>query len=379
MNAINFIKKYHKKYIGIIHNSIYDEKNHNYEYYLLKYFYKINYLNNQFVILKNKNYSKDELKLFKEKYFNNNNDILINHNDFIIYINNDFIILDEYLLNNIIHNIKETVFYKIYCKNIILNFNDNINIFNIIIYGLSLFSDNIILKNNNIDYIIFNNNKIILETNINKLTITKDIFIVFNNYKINNLDIKLSNFDNVKQILNYNNYDFNYINSLKINIIDLDLKDFKYIECFNNIIELAKKFNSVNELIIRYYNNNENSLIKNTLLDLKNLHLNILTTLEFLNIINIKNIKKFIILLNLSYSYNITHYYNNNKIFKFFINDEEVNINNNDIFDFNNPDELIINNNNNDIFDFSNPDELIINNNNRFNSLNIIDNNIYLK
>ena len=485
MNAINFINKYKKPYIGIINNLYYDNNNHNYDYYYNKYYYNIKYkkYNNENTInILKINYNEEEIiKEFNEKKLNYNNYYNIKINDYNLLLNfiNDYIIFDDYLLNEIIKKICNDInnikyIMNICCKNIIINISNNyindyindnkqiyykniilqlygdnikykkssikineikcknfisteyincyrfwcnnfinynkplyiyefniyhkfINYYNIIddinninnikhiincnyynndlrniidlinnykISSLFIYKDNTnIISNNNIKNIIINNKNIqtiILQSNIKNLLLDKNIFINFNNYTIENININFT-----LDILNFNNYSIEYLNKLNINEIYYnDLKFIKQLDYnkinINELLELINlllKFKSINKLHINNYYLQYDIINKNNLIiDFKNLKLNELKLENLLNLINIKNINKITIILQQYIKRSI--FINNNKIIN--------NINNliNDKFE---------------LFNIINKELHIYNKNNKFNLLKIINNDLYFE
>lgn len=384
MEAIKFIKKYKKPYIGKIDNLYYDNKNHNYEYYYNKNYFTIKYfyyeldnlLSNEITYF-NDNKMKNIINEYKLNNNNliNNNDLYFkgtNNNIYYITSNNNYIILDKNLLNYLKVKLfklnQSTNYYQfnIFCQTIILDLNQNdyYSIYNIdninnIDYNITFHikANNVIIKNNYNCSIKCNN--IILQNNIKHLCIKKDILIHFNEYKINKLNIEYS-----KDILKFNKYSIEYLNSLMINKFNITFIQTyhgdtntitNYYDNFKKIIKLLLKFKSIKKLYINSYDNLKKDY------DFKNLKLNYLFlsgNIHKINkIINIKNIQYIELYFNIENSYNKILIDNINNNYKKQY-DKKYNI------------EQIS----------DNAYEIIIQNkNNKFNSLNIINNNLYLK
>lgn len=269
MNAINYIKKYHKPYIGEIDNSYYDNKNHNYQYYFNKYIYVINYKSihneNNNIFLSHNSIKKEfeKYKLILDKCLNIKNVNNFIPFDNIYYFNNEYVLLNDNLLNNLLNNLNHNNQYKTFtitCNNIILDLNkfQYKNIF------IGIICNNIIIKNNiNTEKYIFNINdircnNIILQHNIECLEILNPVFIIFNDYKINKLEIFCGS-----NILLFNNYPIEYLKSLTINRLYIKLDNKEDLNNLQKIINLIIKFHSIKEFFLQFNINYLNSDNKN--------------------------------------------------------------------------------------------------------------------
>lgn len=266
MEALNFIKKYHKPYIGNIDNSYYDENNHNYDYYLDKYIYtfkfdyydendkrieiykslnKSEYNKKYNKILVNDKYISNEInKLYHTIYFFNNE----------LYVNDDFLILfiDEYLIKYFLINN-----YKFSCSKIIIDFNYDFIKKYLNNEKYNNIQDNIINYINNFDFIgdtiifengLFNsikcNDFICNSQNINQYYFN---MIDCNKFIINNYSI------NIKELILYDSFIINSNKSNSQSIIKI-LKFYSYNLFDFNIIQ---DFYKINKLVlndnIQYY------------------------------------------------------------------------------------------------------------------------------
>lgn len=304
MNAINYIKKYHKPYIGEIDNSYYDNKNHNYQYYFNKYLINYKSIHNENInIFLSHNSRKKEFEKYKlilDKYLNIKNVSNFIPFDNIYYFNNDYVLLNDNLLSNLkYNNLKYNNQYEtftIICNNLILDLN-KFQYKNMLI---GIICNNIIIKNNintekyifNIHYIKCNN--IILQHNIECLEISNPVFIIFNDYKINKLKIFGGS-----NILQFNNYPIEYLKSLTINRLYIKLDNKEDLNNLQKIINLIIKFHSIKEIFLQFNINffDHKYIMKH--INFQNLKLNILElvlspyddTLMLHNIYNIKKIK----------------------------------------------------------------------------------------
>lgn len=220
-------------------------------YHIINKFFNLN-LEGHTIIFKNGN-------LYNIKYYN-----FICNNKYGAYINycecNNIIINKELINFHEIHiknqiNINSSSLYKSTIETLYY-YNKDLNNLKTLD---NLYRINYLYLKNTQNLIDFNNkisvdNNIILQSNINNLIITNKINIIFNNYKINNLCIKL-------------------------------------IENINNINEFIKKIlmnNSVNELTIRPVKKS----LENITLDFQNMKLNKLNIYKNINIININKVNK---------------------------------------------------------------------------------------
>lgn len=225
MESLNFIKKYHKKYLNInkINNNIYDEKGYNYEYYYNKYCIKE-------IILKY-NYSPTH--------------------KFILYIFQKIpnIILPLYFDKyNAIYMINNNIIIDYHFKNI--NF---INCNNLIINNKMNKLDTI----ENINTTIINN-----KTNLKQIYICNNTILILN-YPINNI-LKI-NYHKGLSNNNYNNYN-NYNNNISLTIINNTNKKLYICGNYCNIKDyyFILNYTKKDPLILESYS--KNIITKNILI-----------------------------------------------------------------------------------------------------------------
>lgn len=189
MEALNFIKKYHKEYKGEIDNSIYDEDGHNYYYYSILYNKDTINLLDYF----DKDISKLDLLDFMKKYNNRNSNYIYNNKK--ILITKDFNKLTK-IYNNIrirdiyIDNIETLDYINADIINIIL-LNEGMKIKKIRCHSLNC-------KNCIFDYLFLKKSKSLISNRINNLTLNYVDDVIIENNEITNLYLK--NCSNIKNI-----------------------------------------------------------------------------------------------------------------------------------------------------------------------------------
>jgi len=313
MEALFFIKRYHKKYIGDINKYIIDDKGNNYEYYKNLYCNKLN------------KYLECNKTMFKYK-----------ENEYIGNIIYYFPYINEKIYNyNIIHlmGLINTVIFNYYCNNICdINMPNSNIILNITLPLLENINCNNIIINAIQPKIIYLKLNQCFKCNLNIIKNLNDLLI-----KLPNL--KYINFDNI--IMKYeNNYwnlmcKYNFINKLhdidNLNI-NIKQKENKKLEIYN-IKNLIININ-INNLklsdkckILKLYNIDNltiNSKYKYKIIINKN-YFKMIKINKFINCIDIQfkiNDKKYNInIINLFYYINNKKKYNNDIEFLFdFIN-----------------------------------------------------------
>lgn len=122
MYALNYIKKYHKQYLGRIYNEIYDEQGNNYKYY------KNLYVDKNILIITEKNVKNNELNIKLNKlfcYINtiNNLQLIYSYNFHILYFNspNDNLKLINSFISILFLNKTLKSLEKIRCQDVIIN------------------------------------------------------------------------------------------------------------------------------------------------------------------------------------------------------------------------------------------------------------------
>lgn len=191
MEALIFIKKYHKPFIGEINNDIYDEDKHNYDYYYItycpieyleKYKEKDNY-KRTFTFMEQSIIQKLSLPLYFDKYRN------IDIRYYNITIDYNFKNIQDIKCKELIINHKNNSIEEITIKKLIINNKNNIKKINFksLTSNISLvfnypISQNLLLKwvNHNI-YIINNTNK--------QITFEWSYYDMFNEFKVNDFKI----------------------------------------------------------------------------------------------------------------------------------------------------------------------------------------------
>lgn len=266
MEAIEFIKKTHKPYIGNIDNSYLDNEGRNYEYYKLLY---CDYYNS----LKINEYIKNNFK---------SNNTLLNLNKLIYEYSKTFNDYEDKTITIIISkdigNIKKIIYkekdnkYKcnIYINTIIIEYFYNMK-------EIKVDSKLQILNDMNIDYLSCYKLKCdkchinTYEINTHPYKVSSDLSYISKNVCINKLfvnvfmyikninckcnEIKIiNNKDNIEIIKNINNF--------KKLIIDNNYHHYSHNRTYKNYNETRELFDS----LINYYGNNK----KFTFIDLKN-------------------------------------------------------------------------------------------------------------
>ena len=154
MEAINFIKKYHKEYIGEIDYSVLDNNNHNYNYY----YQLLKAKNNEslILILDNNKLIVNDIE-YNDKQILNNNEIFYRNMYFEIQ-NEDVLITNKQHIKNILESKNNKKRYNNYCYCEFINKNNEykININGEKGGGLNIYV--FILSNNNIEKLTINNN-----------------------------------------------------------------------------------------------------------------------------------------------------------------------------------------------------------------------------
>ena len=281
--------------------------------YLIKdhYYFNINNLIN---------YLNDEIKKTCEKYnVNNYNNSLLDIL-FILCLNANDIIPNNYLFGNIYYVIILYIKFIKYTNDIehnyyvFINKNNSLNIDNFNKFILFLSSNYIDNKNNKRTFsneIIILLNKLIKFIDIKEDNVNIDYFLTMNN---NNKDP-----DNIQDIRNKDNflkfyYYYNKILLSKDIVYNINNNHYSINKNYNNIIDNIKNNNINNINNIKYNRIYKNILIlrnSNTHIDYKN----IIKTINNINKINdINNIDKFNILFNdniYMFAHNNIIYYNN--------------------------------------------------------------------
>lgn len=329
MEAINFIKRYQKEYIG--DNIDYDYKDEHNRNYL---FYEMSIMPLSKYLLNNCNHNIEGLNIsnvFQDLIQNNNEN---NNNSFVIP--NDFINLkniiifdeDEYddedkyddeIYTIYIENNKNIYNINCYDSNIIL-LNDNMHINKIICNSL-------ICENCFLDYVKVNVCQITKPNNINELNIHdsySDIILenlIINKllisypYKTKNIKIINCTIKNVEIIESQRAFDniyygipkFNILNTYNINIENSIIDNFNINYYYINLNKI-KNINIINSQIKTFNLNNCILIYPN------NIGIKLLLTKERLNKIDILN-KNLLNIINIEYStidnFNIDNYIDN--------------------------------------------------------------------
>ena len=191
MDALNFIKKFHKKYLdeNKIDNNVFDEKGYNYEYY-----YNIYCITD---ILENNKYKSD-----KNWFICKNIDFKIN----IIYLSLHF---NKYIYIHIPHNIIINYNFNkintISCKNLIIN-NEMKNL-----HLIDSFKSVIINNKINLSSIVLTNIKSLLVFNypvLNNICISDNIEVKAEELEL--IELTIINNTNQKLIFYFSNNNYNF-------------------------------------------------------------------------------------------------------------------------------------------------------------------------
>lgn len=232
MDALNYIKRTHKEYFGYIDNNIYDEEGNNYQFYKLLYVYyhksldinkyiyknfnkkhtllninkllneykKNNFLPDNITILIPRNFVRLNKLIFKPKYNDIVDCIIIDHISYIKEIN---VKCDLKILNDIYVDYIDCKCF--YCNNC----NCNIDYINCEIFKCNNCNINTFCSKKRYD---INLNYIDKNININKLIINNCKYITNINFHCNIINLNNNN-DNIDVIRNINNFNKLIINN----------------------------------------------------------------------------------------------------------------------------------------------------------------------
>lgn len=255
MEAINYIKKYHKEYLGYIDYNYYDNDNRNYLFY--KLLYCENPINEYIYKEVDKNIKKINIYTLIKKF----NLDLKKNKSLNILIPKEFKKVEKIIYNdNWTFDIK-----NIYIENIetldYINISTNLILLNGNMQLKYVKCTNIICKNCSFNELHLTKGELITPNRINKLIINRYCKVLIDNKDciINNLIIKNSKDNIIIKNCQCNNIKltFNKYNNL-IDISNINLKEI-FINCYDiNLLDMKMFLNMFNNKIIKnIINDNE--------------------------------------------------------------------------------------------------------------------------